>query len=57
VDLAFPLDVDVVGAVAHHLGDGRVREQRLDRPESEDVVDGLGDQALPVGGAERVSSC
>ena len=38
------LDVDVVGAVDHHLGDGLVVEQRLDRPEAGDVVDHLVDR-------------
>ena len=45
LDLARALDVDVVRAVDHDLGDGRVREERLDRPEPGHVVDHLVDEA------------
>ena len=47
-DLAAALDVDVVGAVDHHLGDGLVVEERLDRAEARDVVDQLLDQPLAL---------
>ena len=40
-ELAAALDVDTVGAVDHHLGDGRVVEEALDRPVAERVVDDL----------------
>jgi hypothetical protein len=57
VDLPVALDVDVVGAVAHHLGDGDVGEQRLDRTEAEDVVDRLDDQPLRSAAESGVCSC
>ena len=43
-DLAVALDVDLVGPVDHHLGDGVVLEERLERPEAHDLVDHLLDQ-------------
>ena len=44
LDLAVPLDVDVVGAVDHDLGDGLVPEERLQRPEAGEVVGQLLDE-------------
>ncbi len=40
-DLARPLDVDLRRAVDHDLGDGRVAEERLERPEADHLVDQL----------------
>ena len=48
VDLAGPLDVDLGGAVDHHLGDRLVLEERLQRPEARDLVDHLVDEAQPL---------
>ena len=39
LDLALALDVDLVRAVDHDVGDGVVLEQRLERPEAHHVVD------------------
>ena len=50
LDPAGPLDVDLVGAVDHHLGDARVLEVGLERPVAEDVV---GDLPLEVGAVAR----
>ena len=50
LDPAVPLDVDLVGAVDHHLGDARVVQERLERPVAEDVV---GDLPLEVGAVAR----
>jgi hypothetical protein len=44
-DLPGTLDVDVVGTVDHDLGDGLVAKERLDRPESREVVGHLLDEA------------
>ena len=46
VDLAAALDVDVVRAVDHDLGDGVVAQERLERAVAEDVV---GDLARDLG--------
>ncbi len=56
VDLAAPLDIDVVGAVDHDLGDRRVGEQRFERSEARDVVDHLLDQAGPLVAGDRVGA-
>ena len=48
LDLAVALDVDVAGAVDHHLGDRIVEEQRLERPEAGGLVDHFLDQAEPL---------
>ena len=55
-DLAAPLDVEVVRAVDHDLGDRLVGEQRLERPEAADLADELVDQAraLVAGDGEAV---
>ena len=48
VQLSSALDPDVVGAVAHDLGDRVVREQALERPVAEDVVEDLGRQPVAI---------
>ena len=48
VELAAALDPDVVGAVAHDLGDRVVREQALERPVAEDVVEDLRREPLAI---------
>ena len=48
VELAAALDPDVVGAVAHDLGDRVVGEQALERPVAEDVVEDLGREPLAI---------
>ena len=48
-DLAGPLDVDVVRAVDHDLGDRVVEQERLDRPEARDLVDDLLDEGQSFG--------
>jgi hypothetical protein len=54
LDAAGPLDVDVAGAVDHHLGDRLVVKQRLERPEAGDVVDHLLDEASPLLAGDRI---
>ena len=44
LDLPAALDVDVVGPVHHDLGDARVQQERLERPEATDLGDDLLDQ-------------
>ena len=39
LELAAPLDVDLLGPVDHDVGDALVPEQRLERPEADHVVD------------------
>ena len=46
-DLAGPLDVDLRRAIDHDLGDRFIVEERLQRPETGDVIDHLEDQAQP----------
>ena len=46
---ALPLEVDLLRAVDHDLGDGRVLQQRLDGPEADDVGGQLLEQALALG--------
>ena len=46
LDLAGALDVEVVRAVDHDLGDRLVEQERVERPEAADFVDQLLDQAL-----------
>ena len=43
------LDVDVVEAVDHDVADGRVLQQRLERPQAEHLVQDLFDHALALG--------
>src|SRR5919112_1870666 len=51
--LAVLLDVDRVRAVGHDLGDRRVVQQPLQRPEAEHVVGQLGGEPLALLGAQR----
>ena len=53
LDLAAALDVEVVRAVDHDLGDRLVGEQRLERSEARDLADQLLDQALPLVAGDR----
>ncbi len=53
LDLALALDVDVVRAVDHDLGDGRVRQERFQRPEAGHVVDHLVDEAHALLAGDR----
>ena len=48
LDAAVALDPDVVVGVAHHLGDGVVGEQRVERPVAEGVGHHLLDEAAPL---------
>ncbi len=48
LDAARALDVDLVWAVDHDLGDGRVGQQRLDGAEAGDLVDHALDQPLAL---------
>ena len=48
-----PLDVRASRAVHHHLGDVGVREQRLERPESGDLVGELDDESLEARRGEQ----
>jgi hypothetical protein len=52
-DLARPLDVDVVGPVHHDLGDLTVTQQRLQRPETQDLVGDLLGDAVSVSCRQR----
>ena len=49
---ALPLDPHPAGPVDHHLGDGGVGEQRLDRPQAEQLVE----QAEQAEGAETAKA-
>ncbi len=48
LELALPLDIDPERAVHHDLGHGVVVEERLDRPEAEDLVDDLLEHPLTL---------
>ena len=48
----FALDVDLLRAVDHHLGDGLVAQERLERPEAEDLVGDLLEHPHPLGAGE-----
>ena len=50
---ALPLDEDVAIGVHEDVADRRIAEQRLERPEAEDVVEHLGEERLALGQAER----
>ncbi len=52
-ELAFALDVDLVRAVDQDVRDARIREQRLERPEPEQLVEDVGDQRFALEQAER----
>ncbi len=49
LDLAAPLDEDDRRGVDHDVGDRRVLEQRLQRPEPEQLVEDVLDQLLALG--------
>ena len=51
--LAFALDVDLIVAVDEDVGDRRVAQERLERPETEQLVDDVGDQRFALEQAER----
>jgi hypothetical protein len=50
---AVPLDVDLVEPVDQDVGNVRIAEQRLERTESEQLVQHVADEALPLQQAER----
>ena len=52
-ELAAALDVDVLVGVDQDVADRRVAQQRLERPEAEDLVDDVGEDRLALGHAER----
>ena len=52
LDLALALDVDLVRAVDHDVGDGLVGEQRLERAEADHVVDEQPHDRAQLGGVE-----
>jgi hypothetical protein len=49
LELAGSLDVDLPRTVDHDLGDGLVAKERLERPESDDLVGDLLEHAYPLG--------
>ena len=49
LELALALDIDLLGAVDHDVGDGLVGEQRLERAEAEHVVDEEADDLALLG--------
>ena len=51
--LAFALDVDLVVAVDQNVGDRRIAEQDLERPEPEQLVEDVGDQGFALEQAQR----
>src|SRR5205823_5744244 len=53
LDLAAALDVDLVDAVAHDLGDVRVVEQGLKGAVAEEVCSNLADELCPLGRRQR----
>ena len=53
LDLPAPLDVDLVRAVDHDLGDRVVGEEGLERPEAADLADQLLDQAQALVARDR----
>ena len=52
-EAAFFLDVDLVVAIDQDVGDVGVLEQQFQRPEPEDLVQHVGDQAVALEQAER----
>ena len=56
LEQAVPLDVDLVVAVDQDVRDVAVLEQRLERPEAEQLVEDVDDQVLALEEAERASS-
>ena len=53
LELAVALDVDLVVAVDQDVGDRRIAQQRLERPEAEQLVEDVRDQRLALEQAER----
>jgi hypothetical protein len=52
LELAVPLDVDLARAVDHDLGDRLVAEERLERPEADDLVGDLLQHPDPFGAGQ-----
>ena len=52
LELARALDVDLARAVDHDLGDGLVAEERLERPEADDLVGDLLEHADTLGAGQ-----
>ena len=48
-----PLDVGATGTVDHHLGDGRIGEERFERAETGDLVRELLEELVEVRGGEQ----
>ena len=48
LELAAALDVDLLVAVDQNVGDGRVLQQRLERPQPEDLVEHFGDDLVAL---------
>jgi hypothetical protein len=55
LELAGALDVDLLVRVDEDVADGRIPQQRLERPEPEDLVDHVAEDDLPLAHAERRS--
>ncbi len=53
LELAAALDVDLLVGVDQDVADRRVAQQRLERPEAEDLVDDVAEDHLALGHAER----
>ena len=53
LELAVPLDVDLLRSVDEDIGDGWVLHQGLDRPESEGLVFDLDDKVITLFAAQR----
>ena len=52
-ELAFALDVDLIRLVDQDVRDARIGEQRLERPEAEELVEDVGDERFALEQAER----
>ena len=52
-ELAVALDVDLVGAVDHDIGDGRIKKELLDRPQTENLIHDLVEQLLLLNAGQR----
>ena len=52
LQLALALDVDLLRTVDHHLGEGLVAQQRLERAEAQDLVGDLLEHAHALGAGE-----
>ena len=53
LDLAVALDVDLIDAVAHDLGDVRVVEQGLQGTVAQEIRSNLADELCPLGRRQR----